>query len=43
MNNESWVGSVGGVKGQSLYIVGHYNKKVIFLDPHYVQSDVEEE
>jgi len=43
MNSENWVGCVGGVKGQSLYIVGHHNGKVIFLDPHYVQSDGEGE
>ena len=43
MDSASWVGSVGGVKGQALYIVGHWKSKVIFLDPHYVQSNFEDE
>ncbi len=42
MNHPCWVGSIGGVKGQALYIVGSYENKVIFLDPHYVQSNEEE-
>jgi hypothetical protein len=42
MDNPSWVGSIGGVKGQALYIIGSYDQKVIFLDPHYVQSNDEE-
>jgi hypothetical protein len=42
MNHPSWVGAIGGVKGQALYIIGSYDKRVIFLDPHYVQSNDEE-
>ena len=42
MNNPTWVGSIGGVKGQALYIIGSYDEKVIFLDPHYVQSNDQE-
>jgi hypothetical protein len=42
MNHPSWVGTIGGVKGQALYIIGSYDSKVIFLDPHYVQSNDEE-
>ena len=42
MNHRSWVGTIGGVKGQALYIIGSYENKVIFLDPHYVQSNDEE-
>ena len=41
MNYPSWVGTIGGVKGQALYIIGSYDQKVIFLDPHYVQSNDE--
>jgi len=43
MNHPFWVGSIGGVKGQALYIVGSYENKVIFLDPHYVQSNYEDD
>lgn len=42
MDHETWVGAIGGVKGQALYIVGSYDRRVIFLDPHYVQSSEEE-
>lgn len=42
MEHPTWVGSIGGVKGQALYIIGSYEDKVIFLDPHYVQSNEEE-
>ena len=42
MGHRSWVGSVGGLDGQALYILGSYENKVIFLDPHKVQSNEEE-
>jgi hypothetical protein len=42
MKHETWVGAIGGIKGQALYIVGSYDDKVIVLDPHYVQSTEEE-
>lgn len=42
MDHPSWVGSIGGLQGQALYILGSYENKVIFLDPHYVQSNEEE-
>ena len=42
MNHPSWLGSIGGVKGQALYICGSYDQKVIFLDPHYVQNNDDE-
>ena len=42
MRHSSWVGSIGGVKGQALYIVGSHEERVIFLDPHYVQSQDED-
>lgn len=41
MNHPTWVGSIGGIKGQALYIIGSYENKVIFLDPHYVHSNEE--
>lgn len=33
-----FVGAVGGNGGEALYLIGHYASKVIFMDPHYVQS-----
>ena len=42
MSHPSWVGAIGGVKGQALYIVGSYEGKAIFLDPHLVQDNEEE-
>jgi hypothetical protein len=39
MRNKNWVGTIGGLNGQALYILGSYEDKVIFLDPHKVQSN----
>ncbi len=41
MDHPSWVGTIGGLNGQALYIIGSYENRVIFLDPHYVQSNEE--
>lgn len=32
-----FVGAVGGNGGEALYLIGNYNHKIIFMDPHYVQ------
>lgn len=37
-----FVGAVGGNGGEALYLIGHYCEKIIFMDPHYVQSYEEE-
>lgn len=42
MDHENYVGTIGGLPGQALYIIGRYENRVIFLDPHYVQSNEEE-
>lgn len=33
-----FIGFIGGDGGEALYLIGHYASKVIFMDPHYVQS-----
>lgn len=38
MKIENFVGAVGGNGGEALYLIGNYSGKVIFMDPHYVQS-----
>lgn len=39
MDSKYFVGNIGGVKGQALFIIGYYDQRVIYLDPHYVQSN----
>ncbi len=38
MKIPSFIGAVGGNGGEALCLIGHYSGKVIFMDPHYVQS-----
>ena len=34
-----FVGMVTGQRNQALYVAGHFGKKAIILDPHYVQGN----
>lgn len=38
MKSPYFCGAISGVRGQALYILGHYDDQIIFLDPHYVQK-----
>ena len=38
MKSQYFCGAIGGVRGQALYLLGHYDDQIIFLDPHYVQN-----
>jgi cysteine protease ATG4 len=37
------VGLIGGKPNFALYFVGHQDKHLIFLDPHYVQEALKDE
>ena len=38
MKHESFCGIAGGLPGEAIYILGHYDESLILLDPHYVQK-----
>ena len=38
MKVQYFVGMLGGNGGEALYLIGHYDDKFIFMDPHYVQE-----
>ena len=40
MNHQTSLGVIGGVPKKALYLTGHVDKELVYLDPHYVQEAV---
>ena len=38
LQQKSFIGMIGGVGGEAMYIVGYHEDNLIPFDPHYVQS-----
>ena len=38
MENKFSLGVLGGIGGEAIYIVGHQDKDLIAMDPHYIQT-----
>ena len=37
--DKRFVGMAVGQKNEALYVVGTFDKKAVFMDPHYVQGN----